>query len=243
MEDWNFNGNQKKGWNTGTSLNCATNCSWSDTQKPSFQIFLSKEVCQVIKQLCNEVKVEWQMLLTGVASESGIIVTGYYIPKQEVTASSVKNLDCIDSEFIEQNRVVATIHSHADMGVFFSTVDEQYTNSSIIKTHLVVNNKYEFVSCTRIKIPCGMDKFISCQIIFEQDPSVQVSGLDNIVKKTYSYQLNEPVNWWERETDDGIRDMHGHKLRNNDEPLDKFKLNNSRRNRKNKKKGMLHVGY
>lgn len=251
MEEWNFKGGQQKsGWNTGTELNCASACSWSDKNTPKFQVFLSKEVLAVIHQLCRDVEVEWQMLLTGVESSTGVIATGYYIPKQEVTGSTVKNLDCIDQAFIQQHQVVATIHSHSDMGVFFSPTDEQFTNSSFIKTHLVVNNKHEFVACSRISIPCGMEKFIKAEVVTEQHQQIQINGFDNIVKKTYAgLQWKESEeNWWEyKDYNQGLVDMYGDTLKNAETPnqtlADHFaQKQRNRKNRKNKKSSLMHFG-
>ena len=92
------------------------------------------------------------------------MINDYYVPKQEYSAATVKNLDCIDKKFIDDNKVVATIHSHSSMGVFFSSVDYDKTNTSLIKNHIVVNNAGEFCATKRVDLPCGMQKFVTAKV-------------------------------------------------------------------------------
>jgi hypothetical protein len=184
-QQWN---NQSNKWNTGDVKKEAHQCSL-DTPKKT--IVIAPEVYSAIIKLTKDVEVEWQALLKGVVLEDIVKVTGYYIPKQEVTGASVKNLDCIDDEFVRNNNIVATIHSHSNMGVFFSPTDEQDTNSSIIKHHIVVNNKLEFKAVSKVTLPCGLSKSVDAniEVLF---PFVEIEGLDNITEVVPNVQIYTP---------------------------------------------------
>jgi proteasome lid subunit RPN8/RPN11 len=161
----------------------AKECDYDKTQRV---IYITPEIQQVIRHLCDEIKSEWQMLLKGTKVEDGIYCTGYYIPKQEVTAATVKNLDCIDKAFIDEHNIIATLHSHANMSTFFSSEDDSKTNlSSQMEYHIVVNNKGESIAAYRHTLPCGMIK-MSDAIVRTQDPTikVEVNGIGNIKKNT-----------------------------------------------------------
>lgn len=174
----------RKGWNTEESVKVARNCDWA-ADRQAYEIMLSKEVEAVITYLCKHIKDEWQMLLLGEVVEDQVQCTGYYIPKQKVTRGTVTNLDCIDREFIQQNKVVATIHSHADMGVFFSQTDEVYTNMSLIDHHIVCNNSGEFKGCSKFSLPCGKVFLAKSDVVIMSEPLESVEGYDNI-KKEYA---------------------------------------------------------
>lgn len=186
-----FDQKDKDDWHTGDDhKNCiAEDCSYSEKFTAGI-IYLSPEVYAVIKKLCEDIESEWQMLLKGREDDvtGDIYVDSYYIPKQEVTKSSVKNLDCIDNKFIEENNIVATIHSHADMDVFFSTTDEEFTNMSNIDNHIVVNNKGASIAAVKMKLPCGLVKFFKSQVKVNYTmPEVEIEGIDKIEKYIYSY--------------------------------------------------------
>ena len=194
---------EKDEWDTGddTSSKICKSCDWSDNLVAG-SIKITPEVYTVIKKLCSDVKDEWQMLLKGEERENGdVYVDGYYIPKQEVTGATVKNLDCIDQEFIDTNRIVATIHSHSTMSCFFSATDEEFTNMSMIDTHIVVNNKGEHKACMKTNLPCGMVKFFDTKVNVDYTmPDVEVEGQDNIQKRTVkSYYQKQ---WWEKDDKD-----------------------------------------
>ena len=249
---------------------CASACSFQDAKKDKFEILITDPVNKVIKSLCSKVKVEWQLLLIGEGDQEGIIITDYYVPKQEVTGSTVKNLDCIDAEAVKNMGIVATLHSHANMNVFFSSVDDESTNNSFIKTHLVVNNKFEFVACNRVDLPCGMVKFNSADVLLEES-DVEIKGFDAITVLKgagthWNYmgqEAREPLPWFKEEYEYGsyesgdhaglpIVDMHGAPLKNGSHSVENAEQKKERafdlhfgsynkKNRKNKYK-MLKGG-
>lgn len=171
-------------WTTGEEKRECKNCDYLHNDK-GYAIKIHPEVFSVIFFLCDKVETEWQMLLKGSETENEVIVNGYYIPKQEVTSSTVKNLDAIDEEFIIENDIIATIHSHASMNVFFSQTDDEFTNMSHIRHHIVINNDHKLVAKSRYDLPCGMAKFAESKVMTLIPSVSEAEGIDNIVKKTY----------------------------------------------------------
>ena len=169
-------------WDTGKDVkdNVAKDCSWCEKSE-KVTIKISWAVYTVIKQLCVQIKDEWQMLLIGEVDGPEVLITGYYIPRQEVSGADVKNLDCISKDFIAENKIVATIHSHSSMGVFFSSVDDEKTNLSTIKYHIVTNNEGAYKACQQITLPCGLVQLKDADMTLQLDEGVIV-GLDNISK-------------------------------------------------------------
>jgi len=167
---------------------------------------------------CEQVKTEWQVLLIGEEREDNVVYCDdYFIPKQEVTSASVTNIDCIDKKVIEDKSIVGTIHSHGNMSVFFSTTDEESTNTSLIKNHIVTNNNGDYVGTKAIDLPCGMKRFIDAQITRDL-PHIKmagkVKGIKNIGTRTYvttypTYPLGYQGGYTKRDTfcSAGLDDM------------------------------------
>jgi proteasome lid subunit RPN8/RPN11 len=172
-------------WDTGTKVadKQATECSFcKKTEKATIKIHW--DVYTVIKQLCVHIEDEWQLLLIGEADGPVVEVTDYIIPKQEVSGAYVKNLDCIDKKFVEDNKIVATIHSHSDMSVFFSCTDEETNMSPNIKYHIVYNNKGDYKACQQMVLPCGLIqlKDAEVELMLKEE---NIKGFDNIQKTRY----------------------------------------------------------
>lgn len=172
------------GWDTGDEVREAKDCSFCPG-KDGFNISIDQPVMAAIFGLCETIKDEWQMFLKGSVVDRLVLIDGYYVPKQEVTGASVKNLDVVDQEFIAREHIVATIHSHSSMGVFFSATDDEFTNMSFIKHHIVVNNNHSFVAKSRVDLPCGMVKFMNSTVHVTTVPTVAVVGIEKIGRKSY----------------------------------------------------------
>lgn len=171
----------KKGWSLPDSCyKEAEDCSYQKLHEfPKVTIYINDEVRNVIRYLCATVKVEWQMLLLGTVSDNMVTVTGYWIPKQVVTGSSVRNDDVINASVIAEKGIVAGIHSHSNMGVFFSPTDKEATNKSLIRYNVVTNNRGEYEAISRHDLPCGLYKFQEADVMF-LIPEQTVAGLENI---------------------------------------------------------------
>lgn len=180
----------------------ADDCSYCDNSmagKPQF--VLTPELLAVIRTLCTTIQREWQILLKGNVTDNGIYCYDYVIPKQETTLATVYNDDDIDTKFVEDNSIVATCHSHNDMAVGFSHTDEVCTNNSMIKNHIVTNNKGDFKAISRIELPCGLNKFVDA-IVMSEAPAIEakdIKGLENIKERTspitYHQGSNENITW------------------------------------------------
>jgi len=179
-------------WNTGDTIDIVQ-LTDMDEVGTGGKIYLSPEVMGVIRKLCEDIKVEWQMLLTGEVKDGNAYGTGYWIPKQRVSAASVHNLELVDAEVIAERKIIAGIHSHADMGVFFSTTDEVYTNQSLIERNIVVNNKYEFTAVTRWNLPNNRVCFLKAQVVCRVDEVDNVEGFENIEVNNVSFTTQYPI--------------------------------------------------
>lgn len=177
--------NSRENWDTGTAKDKAYACSFTDDIKTRFEI--APEVLGAVRHLCETIKVEWQMLLTGYEVDDGkiVVIDGYWIPKQEVGYASVKNLECVDPKVIADTQTVAGIHSHGNMAVFMSGTDETETNMSLIRHNIVTNNKGDFKAVTRIDLPCGMVRFVEGTIVPFSANVGDVVGIENITKTEY----------------------------------------------------------
>lgn len=178
----------RSGWTTGDVPQDmeAKDCSWSCKNKADEPvIMLNEKVTTAIMWLMENKNVEWQMLLSGKVydfpDEGEVLsIDDFYIPKQRVSGATVHNEDCIDKQFIEERKIICTIHSHVSMGAFFSSTDMTECNTSPIKYHIVMNNSYEYQSVKQIKLPCGMLKFVKCEVSLYSPKPVQPEGIENI---------------------------------------------------------------
>lgn len=166
----------------------ASKCSYIETL-PEPEIVIPLSVYKVIRHLCETIKTEWQMLLTGEVSDDGKTVTidGYYVTDQEVTAATVACQECLSKDELTELRAVATIHSHSNMNVFFSTTDVEHTNLGLLKYHIVVNNDDDYTAVYVSSTPCGMKSSRSAQVVIEypETEQIEVVGIDKIKKRTY----------------------------------------------------------
>lgn len=176
------------GWHTGTPANdnYCSKCEYSEKQKNETRIYLTPDIYALLTRMVDIVKTEFQVLLTGRIENGNPVINDYYIPKQRVTGATVKNDDCIDAAMIAERGIIATVHSHAGMGVFFSGTDVNETNlNAAIKYHIVINNKMEYCAVEIVSLPCGMKttRNISFSLTL---PETDITGLDNITKETFT---------------------------------------------------------
>lgn len=197
----------KRGWNTGDAPKVCTNCDFLPTTDRGKYI-MEHTVWKALMGLCGKLQVEWQAMLTGEVSAEGVLhITGYWIPKQEVTGSSVRNLDIIDDVVIAEKKIIAGVHSHGTMACFFSSTDVEDTNMSLVKHNIVVNNKGEYKAQSRVELPCGMAKFKEVELALTGAPEVDIVGLDNITTPKTVITFHTPVTTTKSDdtTIDGLR--------------------------------------
>jgi len=163
----------------------ATSCSHCDlTIKPEFM--LTPKLIAVSRKLCVDIAREWQILLIGDEKENGIFCYDYFVPKQETGLASVQNNDEITLEFVKRKKIIATMHSHNEIGCSFSGTDDQCTNHSFIKHHIVTNNKHDFLAISRIELPCGLIKFAKAKVIMQVPTIKAVKGVENIEERKWA---------------------------------------------------------
>ena len=180
----------------------ATSCSFCDLNiKPEF--VLTPKLIAVSRKLCVDIAREWQILLIGEETDTGIFCYDYYVPKQETGIASVKNTDEITLAFVEKKKIVAGMHSHNEIACSFSATDDQCTNHSFIKHHIVTNNRHDFMAISRIELPCGLIKFAKAKVIMQVPSIKSVKGIENIeaIKytgygKTYYYDSKTKTGYY-----------------------------------------------
>lgn len=147
-------------------------------------IVLNEHVYDVVRTLCAKIKTEWQVLMIGELIEGTVVVSDYYIPEQEVTAGTVNNKECIDEAFCDEHHVIGTIHSHSNMNTFFSSTDDDMTNTvPFLRAHVVVNNALDMKAVYRKKLPCGKEFLQDATVLTSTLNEEDIPGFDKIKKR------------------------------------------------------------
>jgi hypothetical protein len=170
-------------WKTDTEpARCFIDECPSSKEAKDVQINIERDVWHVLVGLTKEIKLEWQAFLCGTEENGVVQVNGYWIPKQKVTGSTVENLDIIDAAVVQEKRIVASIHSHAEMTVFHSGTDMESTcKSKWIKHHITINNELKYVAKSQYVLGCGKIAFIDAKVcILGQEPRMPIPGIENI---------------------------------------------------------------
>lgn len=161
---------------------------------------LTPKLVAVSRKLCEEIQREWQILLIGEEQEGGIFCYDYFIPKQETGAASVKNNDEITLEFVQKKKIVATMHSHNEIACSFSHTDDQCTNHSFIKHHIVTNNRHDFMAISRIELPCELIKFAKATVVTQVPTVNKVKGIENIEERAPLYPVGGGTYFYDKKT-------------------------------------------
>lgn len=233
-------------WSNEKKVAEADACSFCKEAHAKF--ILTDELFAVISKLCKDVETEWQALLIGEERENNVVyMHDYYIPKQTVTSANVTNDECFEVERIREMGIVGGIHSHGNMGVFFSKTDHDCTNTSPIKNNIVVNNKFEFKALKALTLPCGMVKFLDADVVRDIPPILPVDvirDVGNISKKSYGYNDDDDYGYrslrggYESPSMCGMPALdekrHAHAFEFPSFSLNKYQVH---KNKRNKKKG------
>lgn len=136
---------------------------------------------------------EWLAYLVGTESKRRVTVTDLFIPKQEVSTGdvNVKGFDFPPS-------MVGVIHSHHNMGAFFSSQDEGNVNKHH-KLSIVVDSGGRYKATIKARVPCGAAlASVETRVIVGVDKSV-LGFLEDAKKKIQkrTYLVGTPVgaNW------------------------------------------------
>ena len=109
---------------------------------------------------------EWLAYLKGKwVSETDIVVYGFILPKQKVSAAHVDVL-----EYPQIPSIVGTIHSHVNMGNFWSGWDDDTVRSNH-DLSIVTSVDQGYLATVRYKAPCGSYTLQTAEVVI--DPSEQ----------------------------------------------------------------------
>jgi len=134
-----------------TGVRIYKSCPYAERRK----VLLYPKVYGAIRYLLSEFRFrEWLIYVYGEERGNEIHVKDFYVPEQEVTASSVK---VIEDDYPKEN-LLGSIHSHNSMASFRSCVDVDHHNYPL---QIVVNNDLEFTCAYKFKAPCG--HFLECE--------------------------------------------------------------------------------
>ena len=142
-------GVQQESWSSG--LTTVETCGLvHDKDSPKPAIYMSYVVYCSILAMCKHMgTLEWLGYLTGKKGEEGnYSVTGVLVPEQEVTGTSVDEIG-----EVETSNIIGTVHSHHNMGAFFSGTDNHFIGSN--HEVMVVFGGNTTKQQIRRHLPCG----------------------------------------------------------------------------------------
>ena len=164
-----------------TEIDCVEECSKAPE---SITIWIKPMVKEKIDFLMKEFKsIEWLAYLVG----ENFIVEDLLIPKQNVTATRVDNIDCPE---YNDSSVIGVMHSHHGMGTGFSGVDHEWINGNHDISIVIANTGA--AGQVRYKTPCGSIKIVNAVVKLKLDTGIDLVGfkedIDKKIKKsTYTY--------------------------------------------------------
>ncbi len=102
------------------------------------------------------------------------IVTGFKIPKQEVTS--------VECEFKEDLGGDGIIHSHHDMGAFHSSQDDAHARNLYIYSIVTANSKGS-IATKRVKLPCNGFGYTKVELELIDLPQIDLSKISEKVRE------------------------------------------------------------
>ncbi len=102
------------------------------------------------------------------------IVTGFKIPKQEVTS--------IECEFKEELGGDGIIHSHHDMGAFHSSQDDHHARNLYTYSIVIANSKGS-IATKRVRLPCNGFGYRNVQLELIELPTIDLSKISQKIKE------------------------------------------------------------
>jgi len=147
-----------KCWESDLSISEDDKCPHI-TRAETPKVIIPQDIWHKIMGLTTELDTEWLGYLGASKLQSGEWkVTDLRVPKQEVSTSTVKPTETFQSEGV--------IHSHANMGAFFSGVDDDYLNENH-DFSIVVNKDGDTKAVARLELPCGSLSVIEAEVEIE----------------------------------------------------------------------------
>lgn len=143
---------------------------------------------QNLLQVCNQIqqefpRLEFSILAKGKYNSEGFYVTDeYVIPKQKVGSASV---DYEDLYLYQKEGFNVVIHSHHNIGTFFSKTDIDHINSHFPCSILYTIDGFTLAT---LSFHTGNSTFLmkTNDIEIEYSNSILISGIENI-KRKYDY--------------------------------------------------------
>lgn len=118
---------------------------------PQAQVYIPDEMFKQWVDLTREISTEWIAYLQGKAIPDKPFsweITGMTFPRQKANSAHVE----IEDEERPPTGTVATVHSHVDFNVFFSSEDQKHFNWPV---ELVVNRRGEIKANGLVTLECG----------------------------------------------------------------------------------------
>lgn len=111
------------------------------------------------------------------------VIDNIYIPEQEVGPAT---FDVEDLTNVPE-KTVGVMHSHVNMGAFFSCKDDDYLNDNF-DISIVMNRKYEYKCAVRIRTDCGRYAHVNGELVVVNDiEKVFGDELSRIKRRVYAY--------------------------------------------------------
>ena len=105
-------------------------------------------------------------------------ITGFKIPKQEVTS--------VECEFKEDLGGDGIIHSHHDMGAFHSSQDDAHARNLYVYSIVIANAKGS-IATKRVKLPCNGFGYTKIELELIDLPQIDLSKITEKVKE-FAYE-------------------------------------------------------
>lgn len=168
-----FNDVENDGWeNTDEDLKIVTECGRKPTEQ--INVYFNRLAYSKIQFLMKKfVSCEWLAYLIG--DKENRYVKDIFIPSQEASSGAVNNVGAKPPE------TIGVIHSHHNMGAFFSGTDDAYINQnndiSIVIAHSGIKAMVKWTT------PCGYKIETEGKVIVEKEHLFNEDVFENIINK------------------------------------------------------------
>lgn len=133
-------------------------------------------------ELAQDVKTEWLAYLTGElnADTGRARITGMYFPPQ---AASGGHVERTNEDFTPQAGTMGALHSHVNMGAFWSATDKEHANWPV---EIVINSRGEYEMLMRIKLGCGRYSRVKGKVVLvgAKASDIYRTQLESVLNKT-----------------------------------------------------------